>query len=303
METSSIGPIIAKLSIVLTVVSIGLKTRPSDVTGLWRRPGLLTRSLFVLNVLVPAAVLCVVLIFDPIPPVKIALVLLAFSPIPPVLPGKQAKLSDDWSYICGLLVTASLISVVYVPFAVTRLINLLTDRSAVMPIAPVFKVILTTVIAPLATGMLVRTILPSLANKTAGPLGKVAGIMLLVSLAFILIGVWRPVVSLVGNGTVAIIALVVGMAVAAGHWLGGPDPDDRAALALAASGRHPGVAVAVAGVVFPDERAIAAAVILYLLLNGLFTLPYTMRRKRTGVALELEQRSQIRWERLQKPTP
>ena len=302
METS-MGPIIAKLSIVLTVVSIGLKTQPSDVTGLWRRPGLLARSLFVLNVLVPAAVLCVILIFDPIPPVKIALVLLAFSPIPPILPGKQAKLSDDWSYICGLLVTASLISVIYVPFAVSRLIGLLTDRSVVMPIAPVFKVILITVIAPLATGMLVRTIMPRLADKTAGPLGKIAGVMLLVSLAFILIGVWRPVVSLIGNGTVAIIALVVVMAIAAGHWLGGPDPDDRVALALAASGRHPGVAVAVAGVVFPNERAIAPAVILYLLVNGICSLPYTMRRKRTRVAIELEQRSRIRWQRLRKQTP
>ena len=302
METSSIGPIIAKLSIVLTVVSIGLKTRPSDVTGLWRRPGLLARSVFALNVLVPAAVLGVVLVFDPIPPVKVALVLLALSPIPPILPGKQAKLSDDWSYICGLLVTASVISVVYVPFAVTRLLELLTDRSVVMPIAPVFKVILITVIAPLATGMLVRTISPTLATRTAAPLGKVAGIMLLIGLAFILIVVWRPVVSLIGNGTVAIIALVVVMAIAAGHLLGGPDPDDRVALALAASGRHPGVAIAVAGVVFPANRAIAAAVILYLLLNGILTLPYTMRRKRTRLALELERRSQIRWERLRKST-
>jgi BASS family bile acid:Na+ symporter len=298
MET--IGPIIVKLSIVLTVVSIGLKARPSDVTGLWRRPGLLARSLFVLNLLVPIVVLFLVLIFDPIQPVKVALILLALSPIPPILPTKQVKLSGDWSYICGLLVTASLVSVVYVPFAATGLLNLLTDRSVVMPIKPVFTVIMITVIAPLATGMLVRALVPALAAKSADLLGQIAGTILIVSLVFILIGVWRPVVALIGDGTVAIIALVILVGLGAGHWLGGPDPDNRSALALAAAGHHPGVAIAVAGVVFPGDRAIAAAVILYLLVGGIVTLPYTTRRKRTKVALELEKRSQIRWERLRQ---
>ena len=61
-----------------------------------------------------------------------------------------------------------------------------------------------------------------------------------------MIAVGPAIVSLVGNGTVLVIAAVVAAGLAAGHWLGGPDPDDRTALAIASSMRHPGVAMAIA---------------------------------------------------------
>jgi BASS family bile acid:Na+ symporter len=66
----------------------------------------------------------------------------------------------------------------------------------------------------------------------------------------------------------------------AGHWLGGPDPDDRTALAIAASMRHPGVALAIARLNFPDEKLVPAAVLLFILVNLVVTLPYNVWRRR-----------------------
>ncbi len=43
--------------------------------------------------------------------------------------------------------------------------------------------------------------------------------------------VWPAVVSLIGTGAALSIAMVVVIAIAAGHWLGGPDPDERSTLA------------------------------------------------------------------------
>lgn len=40
------------------------------------------------------------------------------------------------------------------------------------------------------------------------------------------------------------------------HWLGRPDPDDRTALAIASSMRHPGVALAIARLNFPEEMLV-----------------------------------------------
>jgi BASS family bile acid:Na+ symporter len=66
----------------------------------------------------------------------------------------------------------------------------------------------------------------------------------------------------------------------AGHWLGGPDSDDRTALAIASSMRHPGVALAIARLNFPEEPLVPAAVILFLLINVIVTLPYGAWRRK-----------------------
>jgi BASS family bile acid:Na+ symporter len=87
-------------------------------------------------------------------------------------------------------------------------------------------------------------------------------------------------VSLVGNGTVLAIAAMGVTGLLAGHWLGGPDPDDRTALAIASSMRHPGVALAIARRNFPEEPLVPAAVLLFLLVNVIVTLPYGAWRRR-----------------------
>jgi bile acid:Na+ symporter, BASS family len=90
-------------------------------------------------------------------------------------------------------------------------------------------------------------------------------------------------VSLVGDGTVLAIAAVVVTGLLAGHWLGGPDPDDRTALAIAASMRHPGVALTIARLNFPEEPLVPAAVFLFLLVNVIVTLPYGAWRRRMHI--------------------
>jgi BASS family bile acid:Na+ symporter len=59
-----------------------------------------------------------------------------------------------------------------------------------------------------------------------------------------------------------------------GHLFGEPDPDSRVVLALSTACRHPALALAIAGANFPDERRVLAAILLYLLLNVLLTIPY-----------------------------
>jgi BASS family bile acid:Na+ symporter len=87
-------------------------------------------------------------------------------------------------------------------------------------------------------------------------------------------------VSLVGDGTLLATAAVVVAGLLAGHWLGGPDPDDRTALAIASSMRHPGVALTIARLNFPEEPLVPAAVLLFLLMNVVVTLPYGLWRRR-----------------------
>ena len=273
MDLSKVVPVVVQLSIVLVVVSLGLKSNARDVRGALQRPGLLARSLIAMNVIVPALVILTVLVFQPVRPVKIALVLLAISPVPPVLPVGQSRLSSDAPYIFGLLVISSVLSIVFVPAAVA-LLNTLVPGSQVIAFTTVGKIVLLTVLGPLLLGMALRRWAPELAARLAAPVMKAGLALLLVGLLLIVLGSWRAILGLVGNGTILVIAIVVALATATGHVLGGPDHEDRVVLALAASMRHPGIALAIAGANFPGERTLGAAIVLYLLLNAVFSQPY-----------------------------
>src|SRR5215471_9944965 len=87
-------------------------------------------------------------------------------------------------------------------------------------------------------------------------------------------------VSLVGHGTVVAIGAFSLAGLAAGHLLGGPDPDDCAVLALATASRHPGVALAIASANFPGQTLVPAAILLYLVVSALVSIPYLAWRLR-----------------------
>jgi bile acid:Na+ symporter, BASS family len=127
-------------------------------------------------------------------------------------------------------------------------------------------------LVPLIFGIALHQLAPTFAERAAKPVAQVADVLLLIAVIPILIRVWPAVFSLVGNGTVLIMLVIAMLALASGHLLGGPDPDDRGVLALASSARHPGIAIAHLN--FPDQKLAPAAVILYLLVSAIVTAPY-----------------------------
>jgi len=61
------------------------------------------------------------------------------------------------------------------------------------------------------------------------------------------------------------------------QWLrlGAPaNGDCRSVLALACASRHPGIALAIASASFPNEKLVLPAVLLYLIVSSIATLPY-----------------------------
>jgi bile acid:Na+ symporter, BASS family len=79
-----------------------------------------------------------------------------------------------------------------------------------------------------------------------------------------------------------VVFALVGLA--AGHVLGGPDTPPRSVLALSTATRHPGIAIAIAAVNFPDQRLAPAAMLLYLLVSALVAKPYLVWLKRHPMA-------------------
>jgi bile acid:Na+ symporter, BASS family len=94
--------------------------------------------------------------------------------------------------------------------------------------------------------------------------------------------------SMIGNGTLLVLAVFAAVGLAVGHWLGGSNPDHRTVLALATSARHPAVALAIAGANFEQQRAVLGVLVLYLVIGTVVSLPYVMWRKRRHAASAAE---------------
>lgn len=272
------------LSIVLIVFGFALKSSVQDATFLFRNPSLLVRSLLAMNVLLPLFAATVARVFTLRPAIAIALVALAVSPVPPFLPVKQLKLGAHPAYVFGLLGASALLSIVLAPLTVALLGVLFSRQLGIEPFS-IAKMVGLTVLVPFALGLIVRRQAPAFAERASSPAGKAGMLLLLVAAVPLVIKLGSAMISLIGDGTLAAFVAFTVTGLAVGHLLGGPDPNDRAVLALATATRHPGVALVIATQTFPDQKLVAPALILYLIVGTLVSAPYVQWRKRRSEKL------------------
>ena len=267
-------------SIFLTVFSYGLQATTEDVFFLVRRPLALARSLVAMFVIMPVVAVAISVFFDFHPAVEIALVAVAISPVPPLLPKRQVKAGGRASYAIGLLATAALLSIGFIPLAV-YLVGRFFDQHFEIAPGAVARVVLLTILVPLAAGMAFRAVASNLADRIQKPVALFAIVLLLLCALAIIAVAFPAITALIGNGTVVIIAAFVAIGLAVGHLLGGPDREDQVVLAIATAARHPAIALVIAGATFPQEKLVIGAILLYLLLHIVVAIPYVKWRSRS----------------------
>jgi BASS family bile acid:Na+ symporter len=276
MNRQQIILLAVQASIFLTVFGFGLQATRDDLLFLIRRPGLLVRSLVAMFLVMPLFALLIGRTFDLHPAVKIALMALAISPVPPLLPRRQVKAGGEGSFGMGLMATAGLLSIVFVPLALSAVGRILGLPLGISP-AAVARVVMVSILVPLAAGFGVHVLAPSLAARIVRPVGLLATGLLALGAVAILAGTLPVALSLIGNGTILVFVAFVVFGLAAGHYLGGPTDEERVVLALSTACRHPALALAIAGATFPDEKRVVGAIVLYLLVNVIVALPYESR--------------------------
>lgn len=270
------------LSVFLTVLGMGLAATWADVTYLLRKPGLLARSFVSMFVVMPIICVVIALHFNLPPAIKVALVALAISPVPPFVPKKELMSGGHGGYAISLQSLAAILSIVFVP-VVTSMFAQWFNHPAEVPPAKVAKVVGMTILIPLLLGVALHARIPALALKAARLAGLIGFGLLVLCVVPLLIRQWPLVSSFIGNGTALTLALIALAATAAGHLLGGPDTGHRAVLALSTSARHPGVAITIATSAYADGKLALAAVLLYVLVVTLVTVPYVLWVKRRAV--------------------
>ncbi len=273
-----------QLSITLTVLGLGLTASWRDATSLFRQPALLLRSVVAMSIVMPLLAVGIARLFSFPVEVEAGLVALAISPVPPILYKKQLGGGGRREYVVGLLVAVGLLSIVLVPLSVAILDAIFATSVLVSPLV-VGRIILTSVLLPLAFGLLIRQWFP-VAEKSSSHIIALAGLLLVVAAGMLLWGLWPVIRTFLGDGVGLMLAVFALIGLCVGHLLGGPHPGDRTSLALATVSRHPAVALAIASTSpkVSSKQAVLAVILLYLIISALVSFPYQKWRARTPQA-------------------
>jgi BASS family bile acid:Na+ symporter len=285
MSLEAVILLMLKTSIFLSVFALGLKASFGDATFLLQRPREIGRALLSMNLLMPLVAFLLGITFDLNPAVKIALVAVSVSPVPPVFPRKALNIGGKENYAVGLLVAAGLLSIVLVP-ATMELFRLVTNVPLQMSVSSVAETVFVTILLPLLFGIGVRRLATSLAERAAPIIGPVASLLLVLGFLPVLFSSAKTTFSLVGNGTLLSFSVFAIAGLLIGHFLGGPDPENRTVLALATATRHPGMAVAIAHANFPNQKLAVPAVLLYTIVGAILVglYPRLTAHKKTSPA-------------------
>jgi BASS family bile acid:Na+ symporter len=124
--------------------------------------------------------------------------------------------------------------------------------------------------------MVTRHLWPTLAERISDPIINAANIILL-GLVLLIGATNFSAIFAVGLSGIAITVVMTFAALAIGHALGGRDPNDCTALAIACASRFPALVLLIASLNYagPQSLPVVAA---YLLFSNLAAIPYMFWR-------------------------
>ncbi|HEY6340830.1 MAG TPA: hypothetical protein VIY49_05000 [Bryobacteraceae bacterium] len=273
--------LVLQISVILIVTSIGISATWQDAMFLFRNPSLLFRSVLARNVIVPCVAVAMIKAFTFHPAVEITIAVLAATPVPPILPSSLLRSGGRHCYVLGLLASQAVLAIIIVPLIV-RVMDSAFPGDLNFSVRETAAIVLRSILVPLAAGLVAGRLLPDNARQFGRLIARLGNVLLVCAVLPLFVFAWTAFQTLVGEGLLLGLALMIFAGLAAGHLLGGPDENDRTVLALATSAAHPGVAIAIAKN-FPDQtKLVAGAVVIYLVLRAILVIPYVRMRRRSA---------------------
>jgi len=264
-----------KGSVALLIFAVGLDSRLKDLVYLRQRPGVMLRSLLAMYIVVPLLALAAVKVLQLPPGLELALLVLAISAGAPMLPRKLMRLGNE-EYVISLVVVSSLLAIVTVP-AWLALLGPHFDRPGTLDPMTVAGVLGKSFLLPLVLGVAVRRWLPDASARLSDLLLKVVGLVFSGCALALLVTHYQVILAVMGLPILVLGGFTLA-ALGVGHAMGGPDPNDRTALAVSCATRHVGVAMVVAAAT-PNPRTVVL-IVAYALASAVVIIPYMKWRSR-----------------------
>jgi bile acid:Na+ symporter, BASS family len=268
---TTVFQVLVAVVVPLAGYAAGLRAPRKEALWLWKRPGLLARSLLAILVIIPLFAVFTLMRAPLEPAVRggVFLAILAVG-IGPIAAMKRIN-AEEARFELGLVVTLLLVSIAFTPAALA-LFGAQSGHHVPLGAGQVAQVVFTRALIPLALGVATSRLWPRFAARLARWEVMVVngGTLVLVLLA--VAGTWRQLAGVGGAGWFT-CALVASMAVLVGHLLGGPSPATRPVLAAFGALRFPALALLLASVA-PGGRAMIPAVVVYVLVSTLIVTIY-----------------------------
>ncbi|MFM7677029.1 MAG: transporter [Synechococcus sp.] len=275
------------------MVDLGLGLPVDTLTQLRRRPALVGRVLLGSCLLVPlAALLLLKLPFSQAlsPAARLAIALMVVSPSAPLTLRKAGKQGCDRQLAALLQASAAVAAIASIPLMADAL------RSAfglsgwdIGPLEVALQVGRVQLL-PLAAGMLLRHGQPQLAERIEAPLNRLANSLFLVLLLLVLVRTGPLLLPFVSRErlALAVMAVLVLATLAIGLLMAGPraEPQERTTVALVTSMRNPGLALLFAATHAAGQPGVKIAVLAYLLVTVVLSLPFLRWQKRQEAKAE-----------------
>lgn len=265
------------LSVMTSMFAQGLTILPGQLHQFKERPWLMLGSLGMVLVLVPATALALIVLLKPAPAVAIGLSILLASPAAPMMLVKVPKKGGNLAYLASLHLCLALLALLSVPVTLMLFSKALSFQVDVNVFA-LARVVCLTIFVPVGLGIVVRSYFSKVADRIAPALARGAGIALLVLGLVVLAMVYRLLLKM-EPWSYFVMAAVVIVSLAIGHWLGPHDAHERTTLAMECAARHPGLAMTIATLNFNPQQALPV-LIPYLIVFMVITTVYLQWRNR-----------------------
>lgn len=273
MDLLSIFGLALKVSIMVLAFNLGLNYNLQEKMYLIHKRKTILFSLFSMLVIMPIVAVALSKIFDLPPMTKMVLIAMSVSPIPATLPQQEIKVGGESDYAYTLLFSAVFLSIFTIPFSISIIDNFFDQTVNVSPFE-LLKVLTMTIFVPFAAGFFLRLINRTFTEKLKAPLIKSASALLNISLVGIFFVAWKNIISVLNSFTLLAIVLYCLIAVITGHLLGGTLREQRTVLVFSTLSRHPGIAIAISSILFPNDIGIKSRILIFIVVSIIISKLY-----------------------------
>lgn len=281
----------AKLVSIALLVSLtlgaGLEINRAHLVAAFKDAGLLVRALAANFVVVPLLGFLLVQAFALDAQIATGVLLMAIAPgVPFILLGIRKK-GGSLGLAAIIALLFPLLSVFTVP--ITAALVLPRGEMAELPAAQFVTTLVLFQLIPLLVGVLVAERWPVVAEKLGRPVRLVFLIALLALLVVLLPKIVHDVAVVFGSRGMITMLCIVLLSLATGWLFGAPSMSDRRTLSMGTALRNIGLCATVATGAFAGEPRVAAAVLVYLLVQMIvvsITGAFFKRSLEAGTALK-----------------
>jgi predicted Na+-dependent transporter len=266
--------LLASQAIAALMLTAGLMTDRAVFADVGKRWSVLLVALVVLWVAEPLVVLGIVRLLNVSRREEALLLLMAISPGLPLVLQSVVKGHGSRQLSLVILLATAFMAPLLVPAWVV-----IVDRALDLPLhvsaLDVLRVVAMSAILPFAVGRVVNQLAP----RTAHRIAKVTNILFVVGiliLGAVVIAKSYGLIFEISWRTYVAIALATFAALAIGYIAGGPDRENRIAVAYAAAFGNPALALAIAAASFPANSNALPLVGVYVLVRLVALIPFNL---------------------------